>query len=123
MTTYPYVRVDFAHRILSVVLNDRQIVATRQFDDAHLVDVDAEGRVVAIEILSPENLRIEDMAEQFGFVDQATVIRNQIRKVLAPPTGTTASYGEPIVIHATASSGTSLVESEARSEAPIWKIS
>ena len=123
MAEYPYVRVDFEHRVLSVLLNDAQVVATRRLDDAHLVDVDADGHAVGIEILAPDDLKIDEMAERFGFSDQAAVIHAAVQRVLNPTTGTSVSLGPPMLvrgkltIHSEPES-----ESESESKPPIWVL-
>jgi uncharacterized protein YuzE len=91
MTRFPYVRVDLQHKMLSVMLNDRDIARTDQLDDAHLVDVDAEGHVVGLDIMSLDNLKIEEMAERFGFSDQVAAIRAAIRDIMAPSTGSSGT--------------------------------
>jgi uncharacterized protein YuzE len=120
MTAFPYVRVDLSHRVLSVVLNDRKVHKTRQLDDAHLVDVDASGEAVAIEILALDNWKIDEMAESFGFSEQVTAIKDAIDRVLTP-TGTGVSYGEPIVVPAKVIV-TAEGEPNAESDTPTWVI-
>lgn len=115
MPPYPYVRVDLRHRVLSVVLDDAEVAQTVEFDDSHLVDLDAEGRAVGVEVLTPEDLKIEAMAEQFQFSDQVPAILDQIRRVLAPQTTTAVSSGAPIVVEGSSSSTWSR-EADARSE-------
>jgi uncharacterized protein YuzE len=112
MTTYPYVRVDFAHRILSVVLNDGRVEWTDQLDDAHLVDMSADGQVVGIEILTPDNLKIEEMAERFDFRDQVPAIQAAIQSVMAP---TASSFGRPMEIKGVR---VSALPAEAETETP-----
>jgi uncharacterized protein YuzE len=87
------------HRVLSVVLNEREVHRTRQLDDAHLVDVDANGEAVGIEILTLDNWKIDEMAERFGFSEQATAIKEAIDRVMTP-TGTAVSYGVPKIVPA-----------------------
>lgn len=87
MTRFPYVRVDLQHKMLSVMLTDRDIAWTDQFDDAHLVDVDAEGQVVGLDIMTLDDLKIEEMAARFGFSDQVPAIRAAIQNVMTPNTG------------------------------------
>ena len=98
MTEYPYVRVDLQHRMLTVMLNDGKIESTDQLDDVHLVDVDADGRVVGIDILTLDDFKIDEMAQRFGFTDQAAAIKAAIRTVLSPQTTTVASVGKQRVV-------------------------
>ena len=97
MTHYPHVKVDFAHRMLSVLLRDGKVAWTDQLDDAHLVDLDSDGTVIALDILTPDDLRIDEMAERFGFADQARTIRAAIQRAMAP---TVSSAGDPLVVKA-----------------------
>ncbi|MFP5365141.1 MAG: hypothetical protein ACLGI5_20725 [Thermoleophilia bacterium] len=120
MPIYPYVRADLRSRALAVVLNDREIVATRRFDDAHLVDIDAEDDVVGLEILTLDDLKIDEMATRFDFVDQVPAIRDAIARVLSPPTAVTASLRAPLIVQGTSRPGPS--EAEAESASPIWEI-
>lgn len=118
MTTYPSVRIDLQHRMLSVRLNDGKIVWTDQLDDAHLVDVDAEGRAVGIDILTLDNFKIDEMAACFGFTDQVPAIKAAIQNVMAPMTA--GSFGAPLVVQATRVSDVSAdVETEDAPAPPL----
>ena len=119
--SYPYVRPDLRSRALAVVLNDREIVATRRFDDAHLVDIDANDDVVGLEILTLDDLKIDEMAARFGFVDQVPAIRDAITRV-CPPTGVTASFGAPLIVQGTSRPGPSEAEAESASPTRAWEI-
>jgi uncharacterized protein YuzE len=99
MTTYPNVKIDLQHRMLAVRLTDGQIAWTDQLDDAHLVDVDAEGRVVALDIMTLDDFKIDEMAARFGFAEQVPAIKSAIQKVMTPTTA--GSFGEPILIPGT----------------------
>ena len=120
MTSYPYASVDFVHRVLSVVLNERKVHRTRQLDDAHLVDVDTNGEAVGIEILALDDWKIDEMAERFGFCDQATAIKDAIDRVLTP-TGTAVSYGRPMLVPAETVL-TAYGEPNTTSGIPTWVI-
>jgi hypothetical protein len=113
MTTYPSVKFDLQHRMLSVRLNDGQIAWTDQLDDAHLVDVDAEGRVVGIDVMTLDDFKIDEMAERFGFTDQIPAIKAAIQSVMAPTT--VGSSGKSQVIQGTRVVG---VPTSARTEYP-----
>ena len=118
MTTYPTVTIDLRHRMLSIQLNDGEIAWTDQLDDAHLVDVDAEGRVVSLDIMTLDDFKIDEMAERFGFSDQAPAIKAAIRNVMTPPT--TGSSGEARVIQGThVSSVSPAAETEEPSTPPV----
>jgi len=99
MTIYPFVKIDLQHRMLSVLLNDGEVAWTDQLDDAHLVDVDVEGRVVGIDIMTLDDFKIDEMAARFGFSDQVPAIRAAIQKVLSSNTSTAASVGKPVVVN------------------------
>jgi hypothetical protein len=87
VTTYPSIKIDLQHRMLSVRLSDGDIAWTDQLDDAHLVDVDAEGRVIALDIMTLDNFKIDEMAERFGFSAQVPAIKAAIQSVMAPTAG------------------------------------
>jgi len=106
MPRFPQVIHDFHHRSVSVVLSDADIVGTRALDDAHLVDVDDDGRAVSIEILALGDMRIDEMAEAFGFSDLVPAIRSAIQSAAIPwttgPKDTHVVYGS-VVAHITTS--------------------
>jgi uncharacterized protein YuzE len=85
MTDYPLAIVDLHHRSLEVLLSPGEVDRTVEMDDAHLVDVDADGRPLSIEILTLHRLLLDEMAEQFGFTGQLPAIRAELDRVLAPP--------------------------------------
>jgi hypothetical protein len=101
MPDYPHVIFDLRHRSLEVILSDAPVAGTLELDDAHLVDVDAGHRPVAIEILTLDNLRIEEMGDQFGFAEQVSSIRAEIARVLSPQTATTFGLPRPIEVQGT----------------------
>jgi uncharacterized protein YuzE len=91
--TYPLVKIDLRHKMLSVALNEGEIVGTDQLDDAHLVDVDADGVVVALDIMTLSDFKIDEMAQRFGFADRAPAIKAAIQRVMASST-TSGSSGQ-----------------------------
>jgi hypothetical protein len=92
--------------MVSVLLNDREKIAwTDQLDDAHLVDVDAEGRVVGIDIMTLDDLKIDEMAARFGFADDVPAINSAIQG-LTTPTPTSGSFGSAPVVQALVVEGT-----------------
>ena len=97
MPNYPHVIIDLRHRSLEVILNDGVVARTLELDDAHLVDVDAEHRPVALEILALDDLKIEEMGDRFGFSDQVPAIRAEITRVMTPQTAAAAAAA-PMVI-------------------------
>jgi hypothetical protein len=103
MPNYPHVIIDLRHRSLEVILNDGVVAGTLELDDAHLVDVDAEHRPVALEILALDDLKIDEMGERFGFSDQVPAIRAEITKVMTPQTAAASAVAEPMVIQGTSS--------------------
>ena len=97
MPSYPHVIIDLRHRTLEVILNERTVVGTLEFDDAHLVDVDADHHPVAIEILALDDLKVEEMGERFGFSDQVPAIRAEIKRVMTPQTAASV-VADPIIV-------------------------
>ncbi|HWT23823.1 MAG TPA: DUF2283 domain-containing protein [Solirubrobacteraceae bacterium] len=88
--------IDFRHRMIGVRLNDERVAWTDQLDDAHLVDVDAAGQVVGIDIMTLDDLRLDEMARRFGFADHVPAIMEAIHNVMTPATA--GSSGAPIMI-------------------------
>lgn len=68
----PRVTYDRHARALTVELEKGAVAGTVAFDEDHLVDLDAEGRVLSIEVLTPETPMIEEVAARFG-IDAARV--------------------------------------------------
>jgi hypothetical protein len=97
MPNYPHVIIDLQHRSLEVILNEGVVAGTLELDDAHLVDVDAEHRPVALEILALDDLKIDEMGDRFGFSDQVPAIRAEITRVMTPQT-TASAVAAPMVI-------------------------
>jgi hypothetical protein len=95
MPDYPHVIVDLRHRSLEVILAEGPIEGTLEFDDAHLVDVDAEGRVISVEVLTLDRLLVDEMAEEFGFMDQLPAIHEALNRTLPPRTIAASVYPEP----------------------------
>jgi|SRR3954454_1667080 hypothetical protein len=104
MTTYPSIRIDWQHRMLSVRLSDGEIAWTDRLDDAHLVDVDAEGKAIALDIMTLDDFRIDEMAERFGFIERVPLVKAAIQSVMAPTAG---SSGQAIEVHGTGLSNAS----------------
>jgi uncharacterized protein YuzE len=79
-----------AHAV-TVDLLDSPIVGTIAFpDDEHLVDVDESGRVVSLEILNPDDLKLDEIAERFGLAEILPQTESAIAAVLGPSTGVSA---------------------------------
>jgi uncharacterized protein YuzE len=64
------VSTDHEHDLHVLHLSDEPVVRTTELDEACLVDIDAEGRPVAVEILVPEAVDLESVARELGFEDQ-----------------------------------------------------
>jgi uncharacterized protein YuzE len=68
---------------LEVRLSQKPVARTVSVTDLHMVDLDAEGRPVAIEILVPNDPRLDEIAAEFGLDDQVPAIRAAIEKAMA----------------------------------------
>lgn len=67
----PYARWDRDADALFVRVRDGRIARTIEGKDGRNLDVDAEGTVVAVEILGvPGGFALDDLAEQHGFADE-----------------------------------------------------
>jgi uncharacterized protein YuzE len=76
---------DPATGVYSVDLEDGEVARTAQLDDSHLVDLADDGRVLSIEILTPDDPKIEEMAAAFEFEDRVPEILDAIRAAFSPP--------------------------------------
>ena len=117
MTTYPFVRIDFQHRMLAVRLSDRDVSWTDQLDDAHLVDIDSEGQVVGLDIMTLDDFKLDEMATRFSFQDQLPAIRAAIERVMSP--ATISSAGQPVIVQGTRVANLSATADTADPEAPL----
>lgn len=101
MPSFPRVIPDLRHRAVSVVLSDAEIAGTHALDDAHLVDLDANGDPVAIEILTLDDWKLVEMGEAFDFSTQVPAIRAALKAIFCAPTGTAVTYGKAMEIRGT----------------------
>lgn len=91
MPRMPLVSRDPRSGVFSVELVSGQFARTVQIDEDHLVDLDAGGRVLSIEVLDPANPKIEEIAARFGIEDQVPEILAAIDASLTPKAGTATS--------------------------------
>jgi uncharacterized protein YuzE len=80
---------------------------TVEFDENNFVDLDEDGNVIAIEVLAPEQARISEIAESFGFADDAPEILRAVEQALPKRSlysGVSAVYGSQSVAVAAHSS-------------------
>lgn len=64
------VSTDHEHDVHVLYLSDEPIARTVEVGEACLIDIDAEGRPVAVELLVPGACNLESLAREFGFEDQ-----------------------------------------------------
>ncbi len=114
MSTVPSVIRDPRSGVFSVDLEPGEFSRTVQFDEDHNVDLDANGRVLSIEVLNPAEPKLEEIAARFGIEDRLPEILEAVSAAVAPvQTGTTASRqlvsvnGTVRVIGGSSASGTS----------------
>lgn len=86
----PRVTYDRTARALTVVLEeagleDGSVVNTAAFDEEHLIDFDETGRVIALEVLTPEDPKVAEMASAYGFEDRVPSILLAILDALTAP--------------------------------------
>jgi uncharacterized protein YuzE len=68
---------------LYVRFSDAAVAETVEVDDYRIVDLDADGRPVGLEVLYPAtNLRIGKLASDFGFSDRLTEIDAVVAEAL-----------------------------------------
>jgi hypothetical protein len=115
----PRATFDAEARALTVELDDGTVAGTIAYPDSdHLADVDVDGRVLLIEILQPSDLRLDEMAVRFGFLDRLGEIKAAVRAVAGVQTTTswfqmnvvegsvaTTTGVEPVPSSASSSSG------------------
>lgn len=89
MPMNPVVTYDARHRVFTVELERGKVARTARFDDAHLVDLDHGGRVLSIEVLTPDDPRIEDIAARFGIEDRVEAILKAITEQVPGSTSDT----------------------------------
>jgi len=65
-----FVAYDTSERVYSLRLQDEPTANTVEVDDVHIVDLDQNGAVVAIEVLDPVAADLAMVAERFGLNDQ-----------------------------------------------------
>lgn len=81
----PRVTYDREARALTVELEEGAVAGTAVFDEEHLVDLDENGRVVAIEVLTPDDPKIAEMARAYGFEERTGEILVAILNALTAP--------------------------------------
>jgi uncharacterized protein YuzE len=98
MHRVPLVTVDTTTGVFSVDLDVGEVARTVEFDDSHLLDLDDAGRVLSIEVLTPDDPKIKEIAEQHGFVELVPDILAAIEIARAPQitTSTTGTWPDPI---------------------------
>ena len=87
----PRVTYDRGARALTVVLEEAglaegSVAKTAAYDEEHLVDLDESGRALAIEVLTPEDPKVAEMARAYGFEDRVPQILVAILEALTAPT-------------------------------------
>jgi uncharacterized protein YuzE len=82
---------------LEIRLNDHPVARTVAVTDLHMVDLDAEGRPVAIEILVPSDLRLDEIAARVDLGALLPDIRVAIDGAMSP---TSTSSGNLVVVFA-----------------------
>jgi hypothetical protein len=96
--TNPSVKIDHRHRVIAVRLAEGDIAWTDQLDDTHLVDVAADGRAIALDIMTLDDHKIDAMAERFGFREQIPAIKAATQSAMAP---TVAAFGKALEFQGT----------------------
>lgn len=66
----PVVTYDTSADVYYVRLLDGTVARTVEHGDAHLVDLDAEGNVIGIEVVLPQEADFAGLAQEFGLEDR-----------------------------------------------------
>jgi uncharacterized protein YuzE len=85
MSSMSIVTVDSTTGVFTVELNSGSVSRTVEFDDSHLVDLSDDGLVLGIEVLTPDDPKIEQMAERYGFRDRVPEILAAVASAHEPP--------------------------------------
>jgi hypothetical protein len=94
----PRARYDRQAQAITVEFEDADVQGTVAFpDEDHLADLGADGHVVALEILSPNDLKLEEMAERFGLVERLRELEAVVARAMAPWTGVASAPTVTIV--------------------------
>jgi uncharacterized protein YuzE len=81
----PRVTYDRNVRALTVELEEGSVAGTVAFDEEHLLDLDEDGQVLAVEVLTPDDPKIAEMATAYGFEDRVPEILVAILNALVAP--------------------------------------
>jgi uncharacterized protein YuzE len=74
----PVVTYDTSADVYYVRLLEGTVARTVEHGDAHLVDLDADGNVVGIEVVLPQEADFAGLTQQFGLEDQSNEIRTAV---------------------------------------------
>jgi uncharacterized protein YuzE len=100
---------------LTIELRPGVIAGTVAFPDSdHLADVDAQGNVLSLEILSVGNLRLDEMAARFGLEAQLRELAAAAAAAL-PVRTATAAAPELVVVNGTVAAGAAVGSSQSGS--------
>ena len=89
MVRMPFVMIDPKTGVFSVDLETGQVAQTVEFDDSHLIDLADDGHVLSIEVLTPDEPKIQEIAEQYGLVELVPDILAAIEAARTPQITTT----------------------------------
>jgi hypothetical protein len=84
MSRMSIVTVDATTGVFTVALGSGRVGRTVEFDDSHLLDLADDGRVLGIEVLTPEDPKIEQMAERYGFSERVPEILAAVASAREP---------------------------------------
>jgi uncharacterized protein YuzE len=88
--TPPLVTYDTAAQVYAVDLRQGDVARTVEFDDAHLVDLDATGNVLSIEVLTLDPPRIAEIAAAYDLGVPLGEILSAISSAVPPGLSTGA---------------------------------
>lgn len=84
------VTYDTNSNVFCAEIADGAVARTVEFDENHLVDLSDGGRVLAIEVLDPDNARLKEVAGQFGLADQLPELLEAVEAAI--PVSPTATF-------------------------------
>lgn len=95
----PVVTYDTDGDVYVVTIRPGEVARTVKYDEVHLVDLDAHGNVLEIEVLDPRRARITAVAEAFGLTQLVPAMRAAI-VAQVPTTLVTGATSIPIPVSA-----------------------
>jgi uncharacterized protein YuzE len=97
----PVAEYDRTSDALYIRLRDAEVARTTEVDDYRILDFDALGEVVGLEVLYPAaNLTIAPIAREYGFADQLAEIDQAVAAAIVGPVAANVTVGITYMVEA-----------------------